>query len=292
MSTPLISALGYVALRTTDLQASIATATEVLGLTHVADRGDTAHLAAQAVERELIYFKSDENALDHIGLIASDEEALATIRDRVDRAGYRVIATNPLDETVATGFAFVGPEGFTWQICVEPASYSITKTGGFGPDRFGHVNIQSVAPLVMRDFLTNVLDFRVSDQIGEDAAFFLRCNNEHHGVAVFKRDRSSLHHHAWQTQGIVDLGRLGDRLARRGTRLAWGPVRHGAGDNIAAYFVEPTGAVIELYTDLEMIFDRERPARRWREDDLYWINQWDGQVPPGILDHGIPPVTR
>ena len=141
-------------------------------------------------------------------------------------------------------------------------------------------------------FLKDVFNLKVSDRIGTDAAFFLRFNTDHHGVAVFKSDKTAIHHHAWQTQNITDLGRLGDRLARRGARLAWGPVRHGAGDNIACYYVEPSGAVIELYTDLESIYDPERPERIWNEDDLYWINQWDGQVPAGILDHGIPPISR
>ncbi|KRA24901.1 hypothetical protein ASD65_11035 [Microbacterium sp. Root61] len=291
-SSPVISALGYVSLQTTDLGASVANATEALGLREVANRGTTSHLAAQDVAREIVYTQSERDALDHVGLIAADADAVMQIRERVDRAGYRIVSESPLEETVESGFAFVGPEGFTWQIFAEPAQYSIKKTGGFGPDRFGHVNVQVTDPLAQRDFLVDVLDFRVSDQIGTDAAFFLRCNNDHHGIAVFKSERTGLHHHAWQTQNITDLGRLGDRLARRGARLAWGPVRHGAGDNIAVYYIEPTGAVIELYTDMELIQDPARPARLWDEDDLYWINQWDGQVPSGILDHGIPPIER
>lgn len=289
---PLINALGYVSLQTTDLSAAVANAVDVLGLRQVADRGTTAHLAAQDVPREIVYTQGAQNAVDHVGLIAADADAVADIRERVTRAGLTVVSESPLDETVESGFAFLGPEGFTWQIFAEPTQYAIKKTGGFGPDRFGHVNVQVTDAIAQRDFLIDVLGFRVSDQIGEDAAFFLRCNNDHHGVAVFKSERVGMHHHAWQTQNITDLGRLGDRLARRGSRLAWGPVRHGAGDNIAVYYIEPTGAVIELYTDMEVIHDPERAARRWDEDDLYWINQWDGQVPPGILDHGVPPLAR
>lgn len=234
-STPVISALGYVSLLTKDLGASAANATEVLGLRQVNDRGATVHFAAQDVPREIVYTQSDCDALDHVGLIAADADAVTQIRERVERASLRIISDSPLEETVESGFAFAGPEGFTWQIFAEPAEYAIKKTGGFGPDRLGHINVQVTDALAQRDFLVDVLDFRVSDQIGSDAAFFLRCNNDHHGVAVFKSDRAGMHHHAWQTQNIADLGRLGDRLARRGARLAWGPVRHGAGDNIACY---------------------------------------------------------
>lgn len=288
----LVSALGYVSLRTTDLGAVVRNATEILGLREVETSRTKAFLAAQDAHHELVYTLGDQNAVDHIGLVASGPEAYATLRDNVERGGYRIISDSPIEDAIELGFAFVGPEGFAWQVYLDPAHYSIVKTGGFGPDRFGHVNVQVRDALAMRDFLVATLGFRVSDQIGTDAAFFLRCNNDHHGVAVFKSSRTAMHHHAWQTQSVMDLARLGDRLARRGGRLAWGPVRHGAGDNIAVYYVEPTGAVIELYTDLERIFDPERRTRVWAEEDLYWINQWDGQVPPGILDHGVPAFAR
>jgi catechol-2,3-dioxygenase len=290
--TGAISEIGYVSLRTRDLGAVARNATEVLGLDEVGAAGRTATFAAQAGRREIVYREGATDALDHVGLVVSSSDGLAAIRDRVRHAGHPIVSEHPLEDHIDEGFAFVGPEGFTWQIYTDRASYSMVKNGGFGPDRFGHVNIQATDTLAQRDFLVQVLGFTVSDRIGHDAAFFLRCNNDHHGIAVFKAARPALHHHAWQTQSVVDLGRLGDRLARRGMRLAWGPVRHGAGDNIAVYYVEPTGAVIELYTDLEMIFDPQREIRHWAEDDLYWINQWDGQVPAGILDHGVPPVDR
>ncbi len=287
-----ISSIGYVSMRAKDLGSSITTATDILGLREVEEQKSKVYLAAQQSHHEIIYTESTQDAVDHIGLVASTPGHLEDIRQRVRRAGYPILSEHPIEADIDDGFAFVGPEGFTWHIYTEQTSYSITKNGGFGPNRFGHVNIKSLDPITQRDFLAEIFDFRVSDRIGHDVAFFMRCNNEHHGVAVFKNDRVGLHHHAWQTQGIEDLGRLGDRLARRGARLAWGPVRHGAGDNIAAYFVEPTGAVIELYTDLELVFDPERPERLWDENDDYWINQWDGHVPDGLLDLGVPPLQR
>ena len=287
-----ISELGYVSLRVTDLAASMRNGVDVLGLREIATTGKKGFLSAQDKPQEIVYTQSDENALDHIALAAPSRADLDAIRAKVERRGLRVIADQPLEDNVDEGFAFVDQDGFTWQVFTQTSAYSIKKCGSVGPDRIGHVNIQVTDTLPAIDFLTDVFNLRVSDRIGTDAAFFLRCNTDHHGVAVFKSDKIAIHHHAWQTQNIADLGRLGDRLARRGARLAWGPVRHGAGDNIACYYVEPSGAVIELYTDLESIYDPDRPERVWDEDDLYWINQWDGQVPAGILDHGIPPVAR
>lgn len=287
-----ISELGYLSLRTQDLAGNIRNAVEVLGLHEVETTSKKAALSAQAKSQEIVYTEGEYDAVDHIGVVAASVDDLEAIREKVDRAGYRILSEGSIETGVGNGFAFVGPSGYAWQVYTEQAEYSIVKSGGFGPDRIGHINVQTTEPLVVRDFLISIFDFRVSDQIGEDAGFFLRANNEHHAVAILKSPVTKLHHHAWQTQGIVDLGRLGDRLARRGSRLAWGPVRHGAGDNIAAYYVEPSGAVIELYTDMEHIFDKERPARVWDEADPYWLNQWDGQFPAWVLDRGIPPLER
>lgn len=90
---------------------------------------------------------------------------------------------------------------------------------------------------------------------------------------------------------ICGIVKLGDRLHPTGRELIWGPVRHGAGHNIAAYYVEATGAVVELYTDLEQIYDDERPPVVWAQDDN-WYNMWSPRRPLDFRDFGIPPAGR
>lgn len=290
-ATGAVSEIGYVSMRTRDLAASIENAVDVFGLHETTSNARKAFFTAQNKHHELVYTQADEDALDHIGLVAASGADLEAIRAKVDRGGYKIVSEQPIEDAVDRGFAFVGPEGYTWQVYTETLEHSMIKRGSSAPDRLGHVNIQARDSAAQRDFLQEVFDFVVSDKIGNDH-FFMRCNNDHHGVAIFKAARTAIHHHAWQAGSIMDLARLGDRLARRGSRLAWGPVRHGAGDNIAVYYIEPNGAVIEYYCDMETIRDRNRPVREFDPDDVYWINQWDGQIPPGILDRGIKPVAR
>ncbi|HWL03049.1 MAG TPA: VOC family protein [Microbacteriaceae bacterium] len=291
MAVGRITQMGYVALRTRDLTASIRNATEVFGLQLTENDGRKAFLAAADTHHELVYIQDESDTADHFGVIAPDAEELDAIRAKVDRAGYRIVSEQPIEDHIEHGFAFVGPEGYTWQVYT-PVPWIDRRLGGVGPDRYGHINIRALDSVAMTRFLIDVFDMRVSDRIGEDAAFFLRCNTEHHAVAVAKSDRTALHHHAWLTQSITDLGRLGDRLARQGRRLLWGPLRHGAGHNIAAYFVEPNGTVVELYTDMEHIYDPEREPTLWSSDDLYWINQWDGMIPPTVRSFGTVPFER
>lgn len=285
-----VSEMGYVSLRTRDLRASVDHATRMLGLTVTETTHDKVYLAAQNTHHELVYTQSDQDGVDHFGLVAANLDELAAIEDKVRRAGYPIVASGPIEDHIESGFAFVGPEGYTWHVYLGISRIELPR--GYAADRYGHINVKAVDSKRMRDFLVDIFDFRVSDQIGEDFGFFLRCNTDHHGVAIMKSDHTSLHHHAWQAQSIEELGKLGDRLARSGTRLAWGPVRHGAGHNVAAYYIEPAGGVVELYTDLERIFDKERQAVVWDADDLYWVNQWDGYIPPRLLESGFAPVKR
>ncbi|MCU1513866.1 MAG: hypothetical protein JWO10_956 [Microbacteriaceae bacterium] len=285
-----ISAMGHMAFQTTKLEQSVFDATKVLGLREVERVDGVSYLAAASVHHELMYIDSAVDGVDHIGLVARDEEALADIHSRVVAGGYTVISEVPLETGIEKGFAFIGPEDFVYEIYLGMHEVAPTHST-FGPDRFGHINLHPKDVNASLRFLEDILDFRVSDVIGDDFAYFLRCNADHHGIALIA-GRGSLHHHAWQTQNIADLGKLGDRLDLLRRQLIWGPVRHGAGHNIAAYFIEPVGDVIELYTDLEQIYDDDRPPVIWGADDNRWFNRWGAYRGQDFRDHGAFPVPR
>lgn len=288
MSWGLISEMGHVGLQTTDLKASLWDAENLLGVrvTEVVD--GTAYLAASDVHHELIYRESDVDGVDSLGLVAKDLDALRTIRKRVEAENLPILEGLNATRGVEEGFTFVGPEGFTFEIYVNRA-VDVAVRPGF-VQRYGHINFHPRNPKRMMEFLARVLDFRLSDVIGEDYAYFMRCNADHHGIAILP-GKGSFHHHAWQVQSVVDLAQLGDRLHKAGRELIWGPVRHGAGHNIAAYYVEHTGAVVEVYTDLEQIYDDERPPVIWGQDEN-WFNMWSHRRPLDFRDFGVMPVDR
>ncbi|MCK6211067.1 VOC family protein [Georgenia sp. EYE_87] len=288
MALGAVSEMGYLAMRTRAYEESLQLATEVLGLRLTRDSGDRAYLAAADRHHELVYVKGDADGIDHIGLVAESAESLEVIRKKVEAGRFRIITRSPFEEAIGEGFAFVGPENYVFHIYTGMAGHR-HGPASFGPDRYGHINIHPQDARAMKDFLVEFLGFKVSDVIGQNFAYFLRCNADHHGVAIIK-GRGSLHHHAWQTQSIADLGRLGDRLFALGRRLIWGPVRHGAGHNIAAYYVEPNGTVVELYTDLEQIHDELRPPIEWSADDRTWFNRWGVYNGEDFRSHGAFPV--
>lgn len=291
MAFGVISEIGYVALQSSDVEGAVAHARDILGLTET-DRSGNAVFLSSAARRhhELVYLDAPTDGVGHIGLVAAGPAGLDAARTRVKDAGYPILSESPLHPGVGDGFAFAGPEDFVFEIYLGPEAAQFAPSG-HAPDRFGHVNLHPKNLQAMLTFFVDVLDFRVSDVIGDDFAYFLRCNTEHHGVALMK-GKGWMHHHAWQAQSIADLGKLGDRLHEAGARLLIGPVRHGPGHNIAAYYVEPTGAVVELYTDLEHIYDDERPPIVWAADDQTWATKWSIYDFSEFRSHGLFPARE
>lgn len=88
-----------------------------------------------------------------------------------------------------------------------------------------------------------------------------------------------------------------DHMAANGTRLHWGPGRHGPGHNLFTYHKDPDGNTVELFTQLDRITDEAKgywEPRPWHEQtpmyprtwevDLAAVNHW-GPVSQPDLDH-------
>lgn len=280
-------------MRVKDIERSLFTAKNIMGLREVVREGDSVLLTNGRLHHTVEYIASDENAVDHIGLVAANSAALAEVRRRVVAAGFTVISNEPLDPGIEEGFAFIGPEGFVYEIYRGMGSDNpLYIPTGVQPTRFGHVNIYSSDAVATTNFLVDVMDFRLSDKMEDDGGFFLRCNVDHHGIAVMS-GRGVLHHHAWEVQSIADLSRLGDCLDANGEYLIWGPVRHGIGRNIAAYFVEPSGTVVEFYTDMERIYDEDTfEPGVWTRDNQRFYSFWTPMRNPSFGSHGTPPASK
>jgi catechol-2,3-dioxygenase len=289
--TPVISAIGHVALRVRDREAVELFAREVLGLEETARDENWSYFTADSSHHSLQYAQADEDVVDHLGLVASGPAALEEIRRRLDAEGMPILSDRPLDPQLEQGLVFEAPDGFVFEVYVGMPSVAVSPPGGgVRPDRFGHYTLTVGDPHVLSDFLERVLDFRVSDVV--EAGRFLRCNVEHHGIAVLPGP-GRLHHHAWEVRDIGEIVRLGDLLDRRGERLVWGPIRHGAGDNIAAYLIDPAGVVVEYYTDMQRIYDENHIAGQWTMDDPRSYSLWAPIPPPGdFMGLGAPPASK
>jgi catechol 2,3-dioxygenase-like lactoylglutathione lyase family enzyme len=284
-----IKKIGHVSIAVTDVDAALKSATTLMGLRVSEEADGVTYLTHGAPHHSLEYVAGAVDGLHHVGLVAADEGALPEIRQRAEAGGFRIVRDEPFDATADAGFVLEGPEGFLFEIYVGmPEDEPPYAPTGVKPRRFGHVTFTSSDSEAMRSFLETVLDFRVSDDVG--GGYFMRCNVDHHGIA-FLPGAGRFHHHAWEVQSTVELGLLSDRVDETGGSVLWGPLRHGAGSNIAVYFQEPSGALVEYYCDLDRVYDEEgyTPVV-WDDADHKWWSRWAPLMPEGFVDLGLPQV--
>lgn len=97
----------------------------------------------------------------------------------------------------------------------------------------------------------DILGFRLSDST--QRMDFLRCGADHHTIALAHGQALSLNHAAFEMKDIDALMYGAGRLVEHGYNIEWGLGRHGPGNNVFSYFIDPDGFVLEYTTDMEQI---------------------------------------
>ncbi|MBN4055585.1 VOC family protein [bacterium AH-315-K03] len=141
------------------------------------------------------------------------------------------------------------------------------------PVKLTHVVFNSEDAERSGDLVEDVLNFRVSDRT--KGMVFVRCNEAHHSTAFARAGFASLNHVAFEMEDIDGVMRGIGRLRDQGMVPAWGPGRHGPGDNVYAYFIAPFNAVVEFSTAVEKV---PSDYKTGAPDDWTWpenrIDQW------------------
>lgn len=287
-----IKRMSHVALRVPDIDVSVAWATTVMGLREVERDGAMVYLTHAANHHSLQLIADERSALDHIAMEARSAEALDALPRRLRDAGVPILSQTPEEAGIERAIRFRGDEGHVIEVFTGMRDTGVAHTGrGVQPRKFGHPTITCEDTAAARRLFEEVLDFRLSDELGDGVLLFLRCNIDHHGIGI-QRGRPGLNHYAWEVESLAILGRLGDVLAQRGGRFIWGPGRHGAGENIFTYHFDPAGAVVEYYADLYQVWDENTYVPgKWSLEDHRGANLW-GPGPPAELMEAATPVAE
>ncbi len=161
--------------------------------------------------------------------------------------------------------------------------------------KLGHVvlNVTDLEESVR--FYTEVLGLRVSDRYPESMVpggmVFLRCNADHHGVALVggaqKSERSSLNHFAFEVGTLDEVFRARAWLRKQGVPIVF-EGRRRAGCQIALEFRDPDGNNLEIYWGVDQIGTdgRVRPPSEWRQA----LTLEDAVAKP-VAGQRLPPVS-
>ena len=88
--------------------------------------------------------------------------------------------------------------------------------------------------------------------------------------------RDGLHHIQFTVKDPTAVYAAYDKMKQGGqAKLIWGPLRHGAGHNIAFYFYDYTGTIVEYSAEEEIILnDATYVPRSWPVTDPYAADEW------------------
>ena len=281
--------IGHVALRTPDLGRSSAYAASALGLEITSESAEEVLLTANEKHHELQLLAGDRAGLDHVGLELESESELEAAGDRAVAAGARILALEAAEPALGSSLRLAGPDGITYELYTAMQRQPLRSDAFLRPGirRLGHLTFFAESPAEIVAFWVDGLGFRISDRA--QGVTWLRCDFDHHGLAVGPRESGTvLHHHAWEVQDVGALAQYCDSLGMEGKRLLWGPVRHGPGFNLATYQPDPDGGLIEVYTDLARIYDESAYEPVDWDEVPDALNLWGPPPPEEIFGAGLP----
>jgi catechol 2,3-dioxygenase len=281
-ASSLVSALRSVALTVPDLALAEDFFTRTWHLQVVARADNAIYFRGAGSDHHLLALHHAPGAAQilHITLRARSLNALALASQRtVDAGGHVLAPTAPLTEP-GGGHAvtLADPEGRVFRLVYGDEQIEAMDAPDM-PLRLAHVVLNSSHVEDTRQFMEAALDFSMSDRTRIMA--FMRCNNDHHSVALGDTDNNALNHIAFLMPDIDAVMRGGGRMKEAGFPIEWGPGRHGPGDNAFNYFIGPFDVVIEYTAEVEQIDDSYQTGR---PSDWTWppgrVDQWGISPPP------------
>ena len=233
-----------------------------------------------APERRMLIGRGPSRTLRFGAYRFGSQSGLAAMRERLERQGIALGASpSPLFGPLA--FSLTDPDGNVLIFGHEASVQLAPKTRKGLRARLQHLAVASDNPERLLRFYTDVLGFVLSDKVLEEgrlSACWLRTDREHHTMALFRTRQADrrLDHHSYEVEDWGLIRDWADGFAARGIELAWGPGRHGPGNNLFIMVRDPDGNLIEFSAELEVITN-DRPVVVWPQDEKTF-NRW-GSAP-------------
>ena len=263
-----VTGLRSVELGVADLDKSAAFYRDVWGLEQVVSSGDTIHMRGTGGEHHVLTLRQRPKATFlGVHFAAANNEAVNKLHDQVKAHGATIVsapAALPRDDGGGYGFALRSPEGQPVFISSDVDRLDVGREDRSRPTKLTHVVLNATKTDAELAFFLDALGFRHSDST--DMMEFVRCTADHHSLALVRTEGPSLNHMAYEMANIDGLMRGAGRMKKAGYNVEWGLGRHGPGNNVFTYFIEPNGFVTEYTTDVDQVDE----ATYEKHDAAYW----------------------
>ena len=286
-----IAALGYVGIETARLDDWTSVACEVLGLERGDGRDDGAiRLRMDDQPARLILHPGSIDRIAYLGWEVTDLTALDELTAPLAAAGAEPRRGTP-EETAQRNVGALlhatDPAGHALELFVpaeraqrefrSPRSIGGFRTGELG---LGHAVLEVDALTETVSFYTDVLGFRLSDQLAE-VLYFLRCNPRHHsiGIAHIGGPPRALHI-MLEVNSLDDVGSTFDVCLERGIRVST-LGRHTNDRMISFYLQTPSGFEIEYGWNGMLVDEHSWVTGSIDQPSVWGHHQLDPDHPPG-----------
>ena len=240
-----------------------------------------AYMAGTGPEPFLYGLKDgDTFGIEYIHFGMPDRAAMdAFYLQAVERGATALAAPAPFEDAIGGyGFEILDPDcrrlRFTTELEMKASEDQFAL-----PRKVSHVVLNTPDMDGVRDWYCDVMGFRVSDY-SADQMVFLRCSVDHHSIALVRAPYASVNHVAFEMPDLDSFMRGIGRMKQKGQVPSWGPGRHGPGNNPFAYFVSPSGFVIEFTSELQQIDEATHEAKVWSRSDPDSMDRWMTAGPP------------
>lgn len=288
ITPPRIRGIRHVGLRTTRLDASVDFYAGPWGL-EVVERSETAALlrATGTEHHVLALHAAAQNGLHHIAFSVGTPREVDDCADWVAAEGARVIEEPGRTERPGGGYAmrFADFENRVIEVSADMTAVAPRPTDRPVPRKVAHCVLNTTDIDTAVASYGRLLGLRVSDW-SEHRMAFLRANSDHHVIAFNQAEWAAPNHIAYEVPSLDAFLRSIGRLKTAGHEAAWGPGRHGPGDNAFAYYVDPAGLVPEVTADVLQIDEDTWLPRVWpRTPELSDLFQLAGPPSAHIRSH-------
>jgi catechol 2,3-dioxygenase len=280
-----VERLGHVQVRVTDLDASCAYYTNVLGLKEVERDGDRAYLKAwdEHDHHSLILRRAATPGLDHMAWKLETAADLEQIETRAERAGAHVERLPPGTQSgMGPAIRFGSPSGHDVVLFfgMEKVGNGLPKLNpmprpagliGIAPPRLDHMLVTTEHVPESAQFFKDVMGFRLVEQVttddGVQLCAFMERSRTPHDIAFVPGNDGGLHHFAYWLDNFSDLAGAADLLRMNNVNIDIGPTRHGISRGHTIYFFDPDGNRNEVFTGGYYV-DSDFEPITWSADQL------------------------
>jgi catechol 2,3-dioxygenase-like lactoylglutathione lyase family enzyme len=246
--------------------------TGIWGLARAEKRGGTHYLRGSGSFPYLVAIEEASNVFVRSTTFVCSPQRLAQLSATITASGLTARPVTSDDPGGGYGLIVELAEGELLRFLADTTEVD-PIVGRDLPVKLTHIVFNAVDAEASATLAENALGFRVSDRT--KGMVFVRCNDAHHSTAFARAGFASLNHIAFEMQDLEAVMRGIGRLRDHQMTPAWGPGRHGPGDNAFAYFIAPFGAVVEFSTAVEIVPEDYRTGA---PEDWTWpegrIDQW------------------